>query len=182
MPTLCEEPTMVAEQEFRDLMAGVCAPVTVVTAMEDDRPHGATVSAFASLSLRPPMVTIALDAGSQLLARIERTGRFGINVLSHAQDELAMGFARRSADRFTGVDWYADHGLPRLSDSPGWIVCDLARNVSGGDHRLLLGSVVHAQTVIAPPLVYSHRTFGTHSGFAERPRRPLTDQLVACSR
>ncbi|MFJ9173715.1 flavin reductase family protein [Streptomyces sp. NPDC102360] len=173
---------MVADQEFRDLMAGVCAPVTVVTALEDDRPHGATVSAFASLSLRPPMVTVALDTNSQLLARIERTGRFGINVLSHAQGDLALQFARRSADRFDGAEWNLDHGLPRLGEAPGWIVCDLAQNVPGGDHRLLLGAVAHAQTTTAPPLVYGHRTFGTHSGFAQRPRRPLTDQLLACSR
>ncbi|WP_306322793.1 MULTISPECIES: flavin reductase family protein [unclassified Streptomyces] len=173
---------MVADQEFRDLMAGVCAPVTVVTAMADDRPHGATVSAFASLSLRPPMVTVALDSNSQLLARIERTRRFGINVLSHAQGDLAPQFARRSADRFDGVEWHLDHGLPRLAEAPGWIVCDLAQNVPGGDHRLLLGSVAHARTTTAPPLVYGHRTFGTHSGFARRPRRPLTDQLLACSR
>ncbi len=173
---------MVAEQEFRDLMAGVCAPVTVVTSVEDGRPHGATVSAFASLSLRPPMVTVALDGNSGLLARIERTRQFGVNVLSHAQGDLALGFARSGADRFAGVEWYLDHGLPRLVEAPSWIVCDLAQNVSGGDHRLLLGAVTHAETRTAPPLVYGYRTFGTHSGFAQRPRRPLTDQLLACSR
>jgi flavin reductase (DIM6/NTAB) family NADH-FMN oxidoreductase RutF len=37
------------EQEFRDLMAGVCAPVTVVTTRYRGRPFGATVSSFASL-------------------------------------------------------------------------------------------------------------------------------------
>jgi flavin reductase (DIM6/NTAB) family NADH-FMN oxidoreductase RutF len=173
---------MVADQEFRDLMAGVCAPVTVVTAAEQGHPHGATVSAFASLSLRPPMVTVALDSGSHLLARIERTGRFGINVLSHAQGDLAMAFARRSLDRFAGVEWHMDHGLPRLLEAPSWIVCELAQSVEGGDHRLLLGSVVHSVTRTAAPLVYAHRTFGTHSAFAQRPRRPITDQLLACSR
>lgn len=71
---------MINEQAFRDLMAGVCAPVTIVTT-HDDGPHGATVSAFASLSLRPPMVTVALDRASGVLARILATGRFGVNVL-----------------------------------------------------------------------------------------------------
>ncbi len=46
---------------FRDVMAGVCTPVTVVTALDGDRPHGTTVSAFASLSMAPPMVLVALD-------------------------------------------------------------------------------------------------------------------------
>ena len=52
---------MVGPQQFRDLMAGVCAPVTIVTTMDEGQPFGATVSAFASLSLDPPMVTVALD-------------------------------------------------------------------------------------------------------------------------
>ncbi len=173
---------MVAAQQFRDLMAGVCAPVTVVTTEEDGIAHGATVSAFASLSLSPPMVTVALDGNSQLLARIERTGRFGINILGQTQDDLALTFARRSQDRFAGVDWHLDHGLPRLTGAPSWIVCDLAQSVPGGDHRLLLGSVTHAVTATAPPLVYGHRTFGTHSRYAQRPRRPIADHVAACSR
>ena len=31
------------DQHFRDLMAGVCAPVAVVTTADQDGPHGATV-------------------------------------------------------------------------------------------------------------------------------------------
>ncbi|MET9415659.1 flavin reductase family protein [Streptomyces klenkii] len=157
---------MMTEQDFRDLMAGVCAPVTVVTATEDEIPYGATVSAFASLSLRPPMVSVALDRGSGLLARILATGRFGVNVLGAQQEALALRFARRSAGRFAGVGWEYDHGLPRLPDAPGWLVCELASVVEGGDHLLLLGAVVHARTATAAPLVYGHRTFGTHSAFA----------------
>ncbi|MGI5404815.1 flavin reductase family protein [Streptomyces sp. CA-135486] len=170
------------EQEFRDLMAGVCAPVTIVTAAQDDIPYGATVSAFASLSLRPPMVTVALDRGSNVLARITATGRFGVNILSRVQGDLALDFARRGTDRFTDVDWRYDHHLPRLADAPGWLVCDVTQAVEGGDHLLLLGTVTHARTRPAAPLVYGHRTFGTHSAYADRPRRAITDHVEACAR
>jgi flavin reductase (DIM6/NTAB) family NADH-FMN oxidoreductase RutF len=173
--------SMVAEEVFRDLMAAVCAPVTIVTAAEDG-PFGTTVSAFASLSLRPPMVTAALDRGSRLLAPVLRTGRFGVNVLGHGQEEAARLFAQRSVDRFAAVDWRYDHGLPRLSDAPGWLACEVAQAVDGGDHVLLLGTVCAAESGTAvPPLVYGHRAFGTHSGFAARPRRPITDLIAACS-
>jgi flavin reductase (DIM6/NTAB) family NADH-FMN oxidoreductase RutF len=173
---------MVAPQQFRDLMAGVCAPVTIVTTLDEKRPHGATVTAFASLSLDPPMVTVALDRGSNLLARILETRRFGVNVLGQAQDDLAVLFARRDADRFGGASWYPDHGLPRLLEAPSWIVCDLDRAVEGGDHLLLLGLVTHASRLDAAPLVYGHRVFGTHSGFAGRPRRPINDHVAAMTR
>lgn len=170
------------EQAFRDLMAGVCAPVTIVTATAEGLPYGTTVSAFASLSLRPPMVTVALDRASQVLSRITATGRFGVNVLARTQDDLALGFARRGADRFAGVDWHFDHGLPRLGSAPGWLACEVTEAVEGGDHLLVLGSVTHAETTPAAPLVYGHRTFGTHSAFADRPRRTIGELVAACAR
>lgn len=171
---------MVGEQVFRDLMAAVCAQVTIVTAAEGG-PFGTTVSAFASLSLRPPMITVALDRTSHSLEPLLRTRRFGVNVLSQEQEDAARLFARRSANRFGAVDWHYDCGLPRLSGAPGWLACDLAQAVEGGDHMLLLGTVVHAEARTAPPLVYGHRVFGTHSGFAARRRRPVTDLIAACS-
>lgn len=170
------------DQAFRDLMAGACAPVTIVTAAEGGRPQGATVSAFASLSLRPPMVTVALDHRSTLLKCIRRTGRYGVNVLGHGQDDAALAFATRGIDRFAAVEWRFDHGLPRLVHAPGWLVCDLSREVRGGDHCLLLGTVVAAESRLAAPLVYGHRVFGTHSFFAARSPRSITDVITACSR
>ncbi|WP_432180492.1 flavin reductase family protein [Streptomyces sp. NBC_00063] len=173
---------VLGEQEFRDLMAGVSAPVTIVSTTAEDLPHGTTVSAFASLSMRPPMVTVALDRGSGALAHITSTGRFGVNVLGHGQADLALLFARRGADRFAGTAWHFNQGLPRLDAAPGWLVCEVAEVVQGGDHLLLLGTVVHARTTPAPPLIYGHRTFGTHSAYASRPRHTITDQLAAFAR
>ncbi|WP_327145435.1 flavin reductase family protein [Nocardia sp. NBC_01327] len=162
---------MLSEHVFRDLMAGVCGPVTIVTAASGTQPYGATVSAFASLSLSPPMITVALDRRSSLLTEILHTDRFGVNVLGHGDDEIAMSFARRGTDRFSGIDWRFDHDLPRLTDAPGWLVCRLVRAVDGGDHMLLLGEVIAAETRTAAPLVYGHRTFGTHSAYVEQQAR-----------
>jgi flavin reductase (DIM6/NTAB) family NADH-FMN oxidoreductase RutF len=69
---------------FRDVMSSVCSPVSVVTTHLDGEPFGTTVSAFASLSMSPPMVLVCLDESSDLLAAVRRTDRFGLNVLSSA--------------------------------------------------------------------------------------------------
>jgi flavin reductase (DIM6/NTAB) family NADH-FMN oxidoreductase RutF len=163
-----EENVPVAAVEFRDLMAGVCAPVTVVTTAEGDTPYGATVSAFASLSLDPPMVTVALDRSSFLLARILQTSRFGVNVLARPQEATARLFATRGADRFGQTPWTLDHDMPRLASAASWLVCELANAIPGGDHMLLLGLVTHAQKSAKPPLVYAERIFGAHSALLER--------------
>ncbi|MCY9785284.1 flavin reductase family protein [Nocardiopsis sp. EMB25] len=169
---------MLTKDAFRDLMAGVCAPVTVVTAMDDGTPHGATVSSFGSLSLRPPMVTVALDRRSRLLERILRTHRFGVNVLGAGDGDIARTFSGAREDRFGHTPWRVDRGLPRLVGTAGWAVCALDRAVPGGDHVLLMGLVVHADSTTAAPLVYGNRTFGTHSEHARMPRA-VTDYILA---
>ena len=157
------------EDEFRKAMAGVCSPVTIVTTTADQAPHGATVSAIASLSLDPPMISVALNNRSRLLHTIQSAGRFGVNVLSDRQQDLATRFADSTADRFRETAWEFDHGLPRLQGSANWIACELANTVPGGDHVLLLGHVVRASYTSASPLIYAQRTFGTHSGLASSP-------------
>jgi flavin reductase (DIM6/NTAB) family NADH-FMN oxidoreductase RutF len=150
---------------FLDVMAEVCTPVTVVTTALDGVPHGTTVSAFASLSLRPPMVVIALDRGSELLAKVSLTRRFGVNVLAATQDALALRFAGKGESKFAGVEWQDADGLPRLADAIGWLSCRAESFLEGGDHVLVPGVVEAASAVPAAPLAYHRRVFGTHSRY-----------------
>ncbi|WP_217558201.1 flavin reductase family protein [Streptomyces sp. GbtcB6] len=152
---------------FREVMAGVPTPVTVVTAMDGGRPHGTTVSAFTSLSMQPPMVMVALDRRSQLLGLLRSSLRFGVNVLGHAQTASALAFARKGgAEKFAGVLWEADRDIPRLLGAPGWLACEVADFVDGGDHVIVLGNVMSAETAGGDPLTYHARAFGTHVAIA----------------
>jgi flavin reductase (DIM6/NTAB) family NADH-FMN oxidoreductase RutF len=146
---------------FKTVMADVATPVVVATTVEDGVPHGTTVSSFSSLSLEPPMVLFALKASSSLLARIRSVGRFGINVLGAQQHGLAAAFAG-SGDRFAGIPWEDRAGGARLAGVPVWLRCDVADLVPGGDHVVVLGRVVEADTRSGAPLTYHGRTYGTH--------------------
>ncbi|WP_217643303.1 flavin reductase family protein [Actinopolyspora lacussalsi] len=158
-------------------MASVCAPGTVVTAMVDGTPHGATVSSFASLSLRPPLVSIALDRRSTLLGRILRTHRFGVNVLGAGNEDIALTFAASQTDKFCDMEWRTDHCVPQLTCAVSWVVCELHDVVSGGDHLLLLGRVTHAASTGAASLVYGNRRFGAHPELDIS--QPAIDDLIA---
>jgi flavin reductase (DIM6/NTAB) family NADH-FMN oxidoreductase RutF len=151
---------------FVEVMAGVCAPVTVVTAFRGGRPHGTTVSAFASLSLAPPMVLVALDRGSQLLSCLLGTRRFGVNILAAGQARIAAGFARKGDRKFEGVAWREVGGAPRIEGAGGFLACTVADVVPGGDHVVILAAVTLADGQPAAPLTYHRRTFGTHAALA----------------
>jgi flavin reductase (DIM6/NTAB) family NADH-FMN oxidoreductase RutF len=151
---------------FREAMAAVCSPVAVVTSYHDERPHGTTVSAFCSLSLVPPLVLVSLDRGSDLLAMVQEAGVYGVNVLTHGQEGVATGFARKGAYKFgPDVEWRLDRGLPRIDGVACWLACRLEQLLDGGDHLIAVGLVEHAETLTADPLLYRQRAFGTFAPY-----------------
>jgi len=146
--------------EFREAMAHVPAPVTIITTTLGGMPTGTTVSAFASLSITPPMVLFALDNRGGMIERLRASGRAGINVLAGGQSEIALQFARHGeADRFDGLGWHADNGLPRIDGATSWLRCEELTFIPGGDHTVVLGTVMEAQTEPGSSLTYHLRTF-----------------------
>ena len=146
-------------QAFRAAMGAVATPVSIVTT-NLDTPHGTTVSAFASLSLDPPMVLVSLQHDSDLLELIEGSGRFGLNVLAFDQAGIAATFAKRGLDRFASVDWALDQGLPRIAGIASWAACRVIDLVRAGDHTIVTGLVEAADSFDVAGLVYQHRRFG----------------------
>ena len=160
--------------EFRFVVTHLARGVSVVTCALDGRPYGATVSAFESLSMDPPMMLVALNQHSGLLHIILQASRFRINVLSAGQQEIADRFASKlSPDRFIGRGWKYDNGLPLLFDAQAWITCGLGEVLDGGDHVILLGHVKDAAAQPRPPLVHCARTYGTYS--------PGSSRLPSCA-
>lgn len=149
--------------KFRDGMAHLCAPVTIITTMDASRPHGTTVSAVMSLSMDPPLIAIALAHTSESLEIIQRTNRFGVNILSATQHPVAMQLAGKGRDKFLDVPWSDAAGLPRITGAAIWIDCLATSFIDGGDHLIVVGAVqdVEHDTVLSP-LTYHGRRFGTH--------------------
>ncbi|MFJ9388936.1 flavin reductase family protein [Nocardioides sp. NPDC101246] len=155
--------TMTPSSSFRDVMANMAAPVSVITAAEDGVGSGATVSALMSLSMDPEMIVVALDRGSTTLAAIQRTGRFGVNILAAHQKDLAMRFASKARNKFADLAWSLESGVPRLVGVSGWVRCTVERIQPGGDHVLVCGRVEAAfHDAERAALTYQGRTFGTH--------------------
>ena len=150
--------------QFRSVINQLARAVSVVTCALDGQPYGATVSAFESLSINPPMMLVSLNRHSMLLHIIVQARRFRINVLSAGQQEIAQRFASNSSpERFIGRGWKYDDGLPLLFDAQAWITCALGEVLEGGDHAILLGYVKDATAQSRAPLLHCARTYGTYS-------------------
>ncbi|QYN23226.1 flavin reductase family protein [Amycolatopsis sp. DSM 110486] len=153
-------------RQFREVMARVATPVSVVTGLAPDyTPYGSTVSAFASLSMEPPMVLVSLVKSSRLLRVIRQSGRFGLNILGSSHSQLARTFATNLTpeEKFDGVEWDVEGEVPRLAGALSWLACSVEQDVEGGDHIVLFGSVLSLCSCAGEPLTYHRRSFGTHA-------------------
>jgi flavin reductase (DIM6/NTAB) family NADH-FMN oxidoreductase RutF len=155
---------------FREVLASFPAGVVVVTARDAaGEPAGLTVSAFASVSARPPLVLVCLDKGSNTLSAVRGSGAYTVNILAAERQELALLFASKRTDKFAAVASRPAalvHGGPILhEDVVAHAVCELREEVEAGDHWVLIGEVVEAGfDEGATSLLYHRRTFSSING------------------
>ncbi len=156
----------ITSEQFRDALRHFPAGVTIVTisAPGYDKPHGLTVSAFASISPEPPLVMIAIDnrASGQEMLTVEGAS-FAVNILPQDQMELSNRFAWvKNEDRFLVGDWAtAVTGAPILKNALAWLDCTIYCRYEAGTHTIYLGAV-QASAVPRPdesPLIYWNRGY-----------------------
>ncbi|HEY8103613.1 MAG TPA: flavin reductase family protein [Gaiellaceae bacterium] len=138
--------TALDAEQLRRLMAHWTTGVAVVTSRDETGPRGATTNALTSLSLDPLLMLVCLDRGSNTLEAVRSSGRFGINVLAADQEEIARRFATKASgeEKLAGVAHEPVEGVPVLGGVVAWLVCEVERELDGGDHVILLGRPLEA--------------------------------------
>ena len=146
---------------LRDCCGSFATGVTVITTRTPEGDHGMTASAFMSVSLDPPLISISLNRQSKMLGKVQKSGRYAVNILSQNMQPHAMHFAGRPDETLT-EPFHDHHGLPILRNAAAVIVADVIQQVEAGDHVLLLGHVRHLdRDPAAAPLVYHGGRFGS---------------------
>ena len=164
--------------ELRQAIGHFATGVTVVTARDaSGSPWGTTANAVSSVSLDPPLILVCFGRDSLTLAAIHETQAFAVNVLGAGQRELSHAFAGRGAagdwERVT-VPGHA--GSPRLRGVIAVLDCAVEHRLPGGDHEIVVGRVVEAETAgPAEPLLFYR---GAYAGLgAPVPERALRTRL-----
>jgi 3-hydroxy-9,10-secoandrosta-1,3,5(10)-triene-9,17-dione monooxygenase reductase component len=141
---------------FRSVMGNFATGVTVITATGPQGAVGMTANALASLSLDPLLLLVAFDNSARTLTVVKDTERFGVNVLSAGQEELARTFASKlpEDEKFGGVPYSMHEGLPVIDGALAWVGCRLVQLVPGGDHTIGIGSVESAEASEGDPLIW----------------------------
>lgn len=151
---------------FRRVMGHFVTGVTVVTALDGDRPFGITVNALSSVSLQPALVMVALDRRRFLTPIVRAAGRYAVNVLAENQQALSDCFAGAPVDpgrdAFCGAAWHPGAtGLPLLDGAIATLECTVVQTFSAGDHDLFIGRVetLASDETHPKPLLYYRRRY-----------------------
>lgn len=148
---------------FRQILGHYPTGVCAITAVQPDGVTAAMiVGSFTSVSLDPPLVAFFPDKGSSSWPKIAAAGKFCVNVLGDAQEDLCRILASKAPDKFDNVPHHLSAlGSPVLDGALAWIDCTIHAVHDAGDHHIVLGAV-HGLDVHHPgaPLLFHKGAYG----------------------
>src|ERR687889_2557477 len=142
---------------FRSVLGRFASGITVVTTRDaEQRDVGMTVSAFCSVSLKPPLVQVCVDPPALLPAALAVSTRYGVSILASEQEALSRRFATaESTRRFDGIGYRrGESGVILLDDALAHLECRIVASHEAGDHTMFVGEVESAMARSARPLLY----------------------------
>lgn len=139
-----------------------CFPsgVTAVCAMVGDEPIGMAASAFTSVSLTPPLVSVCFQTSSSTWPRLRDRPRLGISVLAEGHDDICMSLSRKTIDRFADIAWdRTSTGGVFVHGATAWLDCSLYGEIPAGDHTVALFEIhgLRADPEAAPLVFHGSR-------------------------
>lgn len=143
---------MIDSREFRTTLGHFATGVAVVTMLLEGEPYGITVNAFMSVSLKPPLVAIAIDERANAHPTLLESERYGVSILTDEQEgvsNLFAGYPSNAEPEYVHVD-----GVPLLAGALGHLVCRIVAQHEAGDHTLFVGQVEHLAYGSGIPLLY----------------------------
>jgi 3-hydroxy-9,10-secoandrosta-1,3,5(10)-triene-9,17-dione monooxygenase reductase component len=130
-------------------------PVVVVAASDLGETACAT-STTSYVSVRPPILCVALTPASKTARMVARTGKFSVSVLTAGQADLAQRAGRPSAERDKlaaagitpeyppgepGGPGPASTSPPGVGGAAAVLWCQVTGAVEVGDHQVIFGQV-----------------------------------------
>lgn len=148
--------------DFRHGIGQLTRGVAVLTTSDEHgERYGVTTTGVSVLSIEPATLVVCVRRRSKLGTQLPRTRRFGVNLLTGRQQNVAEAFAGRRglpADRFNHGRWTVGFtGSPILADALAAFECEVDLLYGYPNHMIVVGSVRHVALPAEPldPLVYA---------------------------
>jgi flavin reductase (DIM6/NTAB) family NADH-FMN oxidoreductase RutF len=147
---------MIDSDTFRSVLGRFAASITIVTARDANGvDHGMTVSAFCSLSLKPPQVLMCIAHDASMFELLGTHPHIGINILSSEQEAYSRRFASEDEQPFDGIAFVrGDAEVVLFEDALAHLECHIINHFDSGDHSIFVAEVDRATPKEGRPLLY----------------------------
>lgn len=151
--------------------------VTIIATLDDEGcPRGFTASSFCWLSLRPPLVSFFLACDADSCPAFTSAEGFSVNVLQPHHEQLAIRFATKGADKFSGSEFsYDDDSYPELTDAFTALQCRVSKRLQCDAHVVVVGEVTDCRvTAHAVPMIQYGNAFRPLPAYGDGYASPIT--------
>jgi flavin reductase (DIM6/NTAB) family NADH-FMN oxidoreductase RutF len=139
---------------FRNVMGRFPTGVAVVTFLRDGEAAGITVNSFLPVSIDPPLVLVSLRRESTVVHHLGVGDRYGVNVLSEAQQHLGAHFAGSPVQNLS-LHFEHHRGIPMIPGSLAHVVARVVDVHEAGDHFLYIAEIEYLwQGAESQPLIF----------------------------
>ena len=149
--------TLVVSSGFRSAMRRLATTVSVVTCTDEDRWHGMTATAVASVCTEPPALLVCVNTASAFYGQLSASGNFCVNLLGspHVQISQTFGGKLKGVEPFERGNWTLARRLPYLIDAQANLFCKTDSVTHFGTHGIFIGRVEEVRFAEdTAPLVY----------------------------
>ncbi|MPZ70465.1 MAG: flavin reductase [Actinobacteria bacterium] len=155
----------VSPDEYREGLSHFASGITVIAVASGSEKHGMTATSFASVSLIPPLISVALEKDSQTLQILRETHAFTVNLLARDQEDVARTFAIKGPKPFERIPHSAGkNGAPLLEGCLAWFECSVQSITDGGGHEIVVAETTRIELGAGEPLVYYRRAYRSLKG------------------
>lgn len=135
--------------------------VYVISTWDTGRATGCIANSAMQITSSPATIAVSINHDNYTNECIKRTGKFAISILSEKTDPAIIGTfgfqSGKDTNKFANVDFDVKGYLPVITDSTGYIVCDVIDKMETATHTVFLGEMVEGDVFeSADPMSYSY--------------------------
>ena len=135
--------------------------VYVVSTWDTGRATGCIANSIMQITSSPATIAVSINHDNYTNACIKNTGKFAISILSETSDPAIIGTfgfqSGKDVDKFASVNYALKGYMPVVTDSTGYIVCDVIDTMETATHTVFLGEMVDGDTFeSAAPMSYAY--------------------------
>ena len=132
----------------RKVLRNLSYGVYVVTSKENERNVGCIANSIMQVTSNPSTIAVSINHDNYTNRVIKENKKFGVSILKETSDSKIIGTfgfkTSKDNDKFKDVNFKEIDDIPVITDSCGYMICNVIDVMETETHTIFLGEVTNA--------------------------------------